>query len=152
METQNVSSQLFTKQLKPGERAGSSGCKESIDNKFFTTCINDSDSDVAIENAFQKQLDLTEYYKGPAVFDAMKKNYMDQTLDYPEAPVVKPVARIPPPVSVTPMTTVGPTDFLNKSIKESFGKREMLLWEKLLIALMAVLLILMIVFVIYINK
>jgi hypothetical protein len=102
MESQNVSAQLYFKQL-PGQEGN-------------------SDSDANIEYAFQKQLDLSEYYKSKGVFESMKKDYMDKTMEgsvTPEEPVriaqpVKPVLTPTPPD-----IKVGPRDFINKS---SFGK------------------------------
>ena len=79
METQNVSAQLFVKNL-PSEDIVF-GCKPDMDSFNLTTCVDPVQSDSQIENAFQKQLDLTEYYKSPGVFDAMKKMYHDQTME-----------------------------------------------------------------------
>ena len=65
METQNVSAQLFVKNLPKNSEISE----------------DPVESDTQIENAFQKQLDLTEYYKSPNVFDAMKKQFQDQTME-----------------------------------------------------------------------
>lgn len=104
VESQSVSAQLYYKQLpnQPGN----------------------PDSDATIENAFQKQLDLSEYYKSKPVFEAMKKDYMDKTMEgsvAPDEPV--PISRpiktelIPTPNNIP----VGPRDFINKGIKSTFG-------------------------------
>lgn len=88
METQNVSAQLFVKNLPKNSE------------------IN-LESDTQIENAFQKQLDLTEYYKSPNVFDAMKKQFQDQTME------------AEPPGTQEQDIPVGTSEAL--ATKESFG-------------------------------
>jgi hypothetical protein len=113
METQNVSAQLFTKQLPDDSRATSYGCQNDFNTTGLTTCVDPVLSDAALENAFQKQLDLTEYYKSPMVFDTMKRHFMDQTM---EAPVV--TQNDSPPVTL-PITK---TEFIKKQIKETFGE------------------------------
>ena len=68
METsQNVSAQLYFNQL-PTEKT------------------NDFESDKLIENAFQSQLNLSEYYKSPGVFNKMKELYLDKTMEGSAAP------------------------------------------------------------------
>ena len=74
MESQSVSAQLYFKQL-PNQQGGPG-------------------SDSSIEEAFQKQLDLSEYYKSKTVFDTMKRDYMDKTMEGsvsppPEVPIVQ---------------------------------------------------------------
>ena len=64
METQNVSAQIYFKQLPPDPT---------------------NPNDTNIEGAFQSQLDLSEYYKSPGVFTTMKKTYMDQTMEGSES-------------------------------------------------------------------
>ena len=120
METQNVSAQLFAKHLPSENLATSTGCK--YDPKYYTLCVDDAGSDASIENAFQQQLNLTEYYKSPQVFESMKKNFMDQTMDYNDAPVIQPVIR-PQPIS-EPMLPVGPTDYFPSEIRETFGEKK----------------------------
>ena len=104
MDTQNVSAQLYFKQL------------ENIDGN--------AQSDASIENTFQKQLDLSEYYKSKNVFESMKKDYMDKTMEGSDTPELEvPIARATPPV-LTPTPNkipVGPRDFINKGIKSTFG-------------------------------
>ena len=63
MEPQNVSAQLYHNQL-PNVLAS-----------------NDQESDQVIENAFQSQLNLSEYYKSPAVFESMKQEYTSKTME-----------------------------------------------------------------------
>jgi len=108
METQNVSAQLYFKQL--ANQAG---------NQM---------SDASIEDAFQKQLDLSEYYKSPGVFEKMKSDYMDKTMEGSDTPPKEvPVSQIKQQSQIentprpTPKNTpVGPRDFLNKN-KSTFG-------------------------------
>lgn len=79
--SQNISAQLFVKELPPSNRADYTGCKQDFKIDKFTTCVEDIPSDVAVENAFQKQLSLSEYYKSPYVFDTIKRDYMSKTMD-----------------------------------------------------------------------
>ena len=119
METQNVSAQLFNKQLPQSALTTSYGCKGG-DN----TCTDEITSDRNIENAFQSQLNLTEYYKSPNVFDTMKKYYTDQTIDVNPEPVIseKPSQIIlPPPLPALQSAPVVPTS-ISKYSKESFGE------------------------------
>jgi len=102
MESQNVSAQLYFKQLANIE--------------------GNADSDASIENTFQKQLDLSEYYKSKYVFESMKKDYMDKTMEgseapYPDVPVAKQMTPNLVPTEIK--VPVGPRDFLNK--KSTFG-------------------------------
>jgi hypothetical protein len=79
--SENVSAQLFVKELPPTGRAYFDGARQDFRSKYLTTNVDNVESDTAIENAFQKQLELTEYYKSPAVFDTIKDNYMSKTMD-----------------------------------------------------------------------
>jgi hypothetical protein len=79
--SQNISAQLFVKELPAAQRADYTGCKQNFNSAEFTTCVNDTESDNAVENAFQKQLNLSEYYKSPEVFNTIKNNYMEKTMD-----------------------------------------------------------------------
>lgn len=121
METQNVSAQLYNKQLPSDQAAGNYNCE--VTYPYLSTCVDDVKTDTQIENAFQDQLNLSEYYKSPGVFNAIKRDFMDQTMENENTPVagVKPEPT-PPPVPVK--IPVGPTDFLNKFIKESFGSSD----------------------------
>ena len=69
--SQNISAQLFVKVLPSPSTANYNGCKQDFRSPYLTTCVNNVDSDTAIENAFQQQLNLTEYYKSPAVFNTI---------------------------------------------------------------------------------
>jgi hypothetical protein len=68
MDTQNVSAQLYFKQLPVDPNATS------------------VQSDAEIENAFQKQLNLASYYKTPGVFNEIKNKYIDKTIGYLQVP------------------------------------------------------------------
>ena len=117
MDTQNVSAQLYFKQLPEDPSAASYNCQNTFPN--LSTCVENVATDTQIENAFQKQLNLSEYYKSPEVFDTMKKTFMDRTMEqFVES---SGIPQPPKPPSVPTVIPVGPTDFLNKYIKESFG-------------------------------
>ena len=109
MDTRNVSAQLYFKQLP--EENSSFGYPNPKSNV---------ETDAQIEDAFQKQLNLSEYYKSPEVFNTIKQNFMDQTIEGQDAPKeeIKPQPTPPPVATKIP---VGPTDFLYKFIKEGFG-------------------------------
>ena len=79
MDTQNVSAQLYNQQLNTDPKDGKYGCDDTY--PYLSTCVNNKESDNNIENAFQKQLDLSEYYKSPNVFNSMKERYMDKTME-----------------------------------------------------------------------
>ena len=119
MESQNVSAQLYFKQLSP--EAGNAA------------------SDSNIETAFQKQLDLSEFYKQKNVFEMMKKDYMDQTMEGsvtppPEVPVVVPES---PSITPTPINKkVGPRDFINKSTFGASSSRNIFTLTNLAIFIM----------------
>jgi hypothetical protein len=118
METQNVSAQLYFKQLPEDRDAASYNCQDTYPN--LSTCVDNISTDAQIETAFQKQLNLSEYYKSPEVFDTMKREFTDQTMDGQNQPVSTEQPQ-PKPPAVPTVIPVGPTDFLNKFIKESFG-------------------------------
>ena len=77
--TQNISAQLFVKELP--ERAIFTGCQQDFNTPYLTTCVNNVESGREVENAFQSQLSLSEYYKSPGVFDTIKRDYMSRTMD-----------------------------------------------------------------------
>ena len=125
MEITNVSAQLFNKQLKPSELASYYGCKDDINTNYLTTCVDSTRSDAALENTFQKQLDLSDYYKGKTVFENVKKDFMDKAMgqqisDEQMFPTEEPPKR-PAAKKIVPD---GPRDFLEKTVKakEFFGK------------------------------
>ena len=68
MDTQNVSAQLYFKQLP------------------MQANVSDVQNDANIEDAFQKQLNLTSYYKTPGVFNEIKNKYIDKTIGYLQVP------------------------------------------------------------------
>ena len=129
MDTQNISAQIFTKQLPPDARASYYGCKNDLNinpnTNHLTTCVDYIQTDKNIENAFQKQMDLADYYKSKSIFNSMKKQFQDQTMEGMNA---TDEVRFPP---VEPEKTisekilpVGPRDTMFSSIlsKEFFGK------------------------------
>jgi hypothetical protein len=118
MDTQNVSAQLYFKQLPLDNAAGSYNCTNIPSG--LSTCVDPVSSDREIETAFQQQLDLSEYYKSPQVFDAVKRQYMDQTMENKNTPTPLVRRRNNPP-KVPLKLPVGPTDFLRNYIKEGFG-------------------------------
>jgi len=122
--TQNISAQLFSKELIPlTGRATYTGCETDFTTPYLTTCVNNESSDIAVENAFQKQLNLSEYYKSPYVFDTMKRDYMSKTMDHEHdtGNVVIDNGTLPEVSSTPAVLPVGPTDFLQNRIKEGFG-------------------------------
>ena len=119
MNTQNVSAQLYVKQLTPDPQAGLYGC-DSQTYPYLSTCVDNVATDANIENAFQKQLDLSEYYKSPEVFKVMKAKYMDKTMEGEKTESIK-VPNLPAPIIAPTLIPSGPTDFLKKMLKSSFG-------------------------------
>jgi hypothetical protein len=87
METQNVSAQVYFKQLPTDPNAGRYGCNNT--DNLLSTCVNDVETDANIENAFQSQFGLSEYYKTPGVFNAIKTDFIDKTMGN-EGPVKLP--------------------------------------------------------------
>ncbi len=118
MDTQNVSAQLYFKQLPDDRASGSYNCNDVYPN--LSTCVNDVDTDAQIEKAFQEQLDLSERYKSSEIFNSMKKEFMDKTMETENTPVSS-LKQPPQPPPVPVKIRVGPTDFLKKFIKEGFG-------------------------------
>ena len=119
--SQNISAQLFVKELPAANRADFTGCKQDFSSQNFTTCVNNVDSDAAVENAFQSQLSLSEYYKSPEVFNTIKNNYMSQTVEghfETEQVNLTPQRSMPPEVSSATMNEDLKTVFKGK---ESFG-------------------------------
>jgi len=109
---ENVAAQLFVKELPPTGRAYFDGAQQDFRSKYLTTNVDNVESDTAIENAFQKQLELTEYYKSPAVFETIKNDYMSKTMDSEYE--LKKVEQ------VTEKTGSQPID-INVGTKSSFG-------------------------------
>ena len=122
--TQNISAQLFVKELPAAQRADFNGCQQDFRSPNFTTCVEPVSSDSAVEQAFQKQLSLSEYYKSPEVFNTIKTNYMAKTMEghfeTEEVQVGPTPMTMPPEVSSTPVSVpVGPRDFIQGGIKNS---------------------------------
>jgi len=116
-ETQNVSAQIFTKQLPSNEKATYYGCKNDYLTDNLTTCVDYIDSDTAIENAFQDQLNLSDYYKGRSVFETIKREYMNQTMEKTTDEVRFPPQPLTHSSKTVPNVTVGPRDQVLKSIE-----------------------------------
>jgi len=116
--TQNISAQLFAKELPSSDRADFGGCKQEP-SIYLTTCVNNTESDAAVENAFQSQLNLSEYYKSPYVFDTIKRDYMSKTMDSAYTTQKVDLG----PQQITGETGSQPQDVVNfvKTGKESFG-------------------------------
>ncbi len=125
MDTQNVSAQLYFKQLPMDPNSGRYGCN-SQGSQFETTCVSDIISDANIENAFQSQFGLSEYYKTPGVFNAIKNAFMDRTLggemDQTENPPMKMEINPAPPVpSQNSKSNFGDIDLFSVSIGGLLG-------------------------------
>jgi hypothetical protein len=129
METQNISAQLFVKQLPQAQLASFDGAKTDYNTNYLNTSVNYPDSDKNIEDAFQKQLDLSDYYKSVQVFDTMKKVFDTNEGTFntnANIPVDRDLKKNPFSSKILP---VGPRDsvydqpddsLVNKA-KESFG-------------------------------
>ena len=117
--TQNISAQLFAKELPTPSQANFNGCKQDFTSPYLTTCLNNVASDAAVENAFQKQLNLSEYYKSPYVFETIKRDYMSKTMD---ASYTTQKVNLGP-VELTGETGSQPPDVVDfvKTGKETFG-------------------------------
>jgi hypothetical protein len=150
--SQNISAQLFVKELPSSQRANYTGCQQDFKSPYLTTCINNVSSDIDVEDAFQKQLNLSEYYKSPEVFNTIKNNYMEKTMEgHFETKVVDLDPSRVPQVSSAPLKIpVGPRDFIQNGIKETFGSTSTFMGMDMkmiiLIILIAVIAILLFVF------
>jgi hypothetical protein len=80
METNNISAQLYKKQLAGDPDAGKFGCVNQY-GEDLQTCVDDTNSKYQIENAFQSQLDLSDAYKSKQVYEKMKNMFHDQTME-----------------------------------------------------------------------
>ena len=108
MDTQNVSAQLYFKQLP------ASASETSVNFNVET--------DAQIETAFQEQLNLSEIYKSPEIFNQIKEKFMNET-NLDESTSIKfEQSQVPSPPQVPVKIPVGPEDFLRRFIKEGFGK------------------------------
>jgi hypothetical protein len=143
MDTQNVSAQLYLKQLPADPSAGSFNCGDTYPN--LSTCVDNVATDEQIENAFQEQLDLSLIYKSPEIFNKVKEEFMEKTMEAENTPVssIKPP---PEPPSVPLNKNVSSTDFLRAYIKEGFGK------TSVSIALVVLILLVLIGAIYYVNK
>jgi len=144
METQNVSAQLYSKQLPFDPSTASYNCQNTYPN--LSTCVDNTQSDANIEEAFQKQFKLSLYYKSPEVFNTMKKDFMDQTMEHENEPSQEQLPTMiepPEPPSVQTVIPVGPTDFLKKYLKEGFGSTSSIPWIVILIIVIAIIVAIM---------
>ena len=142
METQNISAQLFVKQLPQAQLASFDGAKTDYNTNYLNTSVNYPESDRNIEEAFQKQLDLSDYYKSVQVFDTMKKifdtnegNFNTTTNIVPDRNLKKnPFKGNILPVGPRDSVFDEPNDSLVNKTKESFGNihkisKESLSWN-----------------------
>jgi hypothetical protein len=140
--SQNISAQLFVKELPNANRADFNGCKQDFNTEYYTTCDDGLASDTAIENAFQTQLNLTEYYKSPNVFETLKNDYMSKTMDatYETEKVDLNPQMITSGTGASPISLqVGSRDLINGGLKSSFGAMSSSTNTFLIIAIVAVL-------------
>ena len=121
MDTQNVSAQLYMKQL-PNDSMESSYCGDS--NGYLNTCVNATKSDAMIENAFQQQMELAEIFKSPQIFENTKNTFMNQVMGYTEPGPVSEITQLIPRESSRriPKETMKPSKSLPSTVKESFGE------------------------------
>jgi hypothetical protein len=154
MEVTNISAQLFNKQLPPDQRATYYGCNNDMLTRNLTTCVPYISSDDQIEGTFQKQLDLSDYYKGNSVFEEIKKDFMDRVMENenkPEDPLF-PIKEPEITSEAKIVIPVGPRDNLFESIqKEFFGKKSGKN-NGLMLILMALLIFVIIMLLINIKK
>jgi hypothetical protein len=143
MDTQNVSAQLYLKQLPADRQAGSFNCDDAYPN--LSTCVDNVATDAQIENAFQDQLDLSLIYKSPEIFNKVKEEFMEKTMEAENTPVSE-VKSIPDPPSIPLNKKVSSTDFLYGFVKEGFGK------TTVSVALVVLILLVLTGIVYYFNK
>ena len=129
METQNISAQLFVKQLPQAQLASFDGARTDYNTNHLTTSVNYPDSDRNIEEAFQKQLDLSDYYKSVQVFDKMKQVFDTNEGTFNTTANIAPDRDLKKNLFSNNILPVGPRDtiyntssdsLVNKA-KESFG-------------------------------
>jgi len=143
MDTQNVSAQLYLKQLPADSQASSFNCSDTYPN--LSTCVDNVATDAQIENAFQDQLDLSLIYKSPEIFNKVKEEFMEKTMEAENTPVSG-IKQSPTPPSIPLKKRVGNTDFLRAYIKEGFGQTTMS------IALVVLILLVLIGAIYYVNS
>ena len=138
MDTQNVSAQLYLKQLPADPSSGSFNCSNTYPN--LSTCVDNVSTDAQIENAFQDQLDLSLIYKSPEIFKKTKEEFMDKTMESENEPVdiTTYLPPPPPPPSVPIKKRVGSTDFLRAYIKEGFGKTSSCIFMVVLVLILLI--------------
>jgi hypothetical protein len=136
MDTQNVSAQLYFKQLLVDPDTGKFNCEVVPDG--LSTCVDPVSSDAQIENAYQEQLSLSEKYKSPEIFQVMKQTFMDQTMENENTPVYRYEKPEPVPPSVPITIPSGAEDRLKRFVKESFGGNSTLAFVIILLAVLAI--------------
>ena len=108
---QNVSQQLFTKQLNVPDQASNYGCYNDLTLKFLSTCVDPLQSQVEIETAYQEQIKLAEYYKTQKIYSSGSKQQQQRIINTP-APFINdvPILNTQPPLmnQVPFMGTQGP--------------------------------------------
>lgn len=124
MEVQNVSAQLFMKQLPSEQLATHYGCDdpEIVIPKELSLCDDFKESKLKIESAFQQQLTLSELYKSNLIFESIKKDYMGKIMEGEQtsSPILDAVYT--EPVRAGYPESSGYTGPLGKMSKETFGK------------------------------
>ena len=138
METQNISAQLFVKQLPQAQLASFDGARTDYNTNYLNTSVNYPDSDKNIEETFQKQMDLSDYYKSSQVFEKMKQVFDTNEGTFNTTSNIVPDKDTKKNQFNKPILPVGPRDSLvnkakeyskesfgnvNKYSKESFGKK-----------------------------
>ena len=132
METQNISAQLFVKQLPQAQLASFDGAKTDYNTNYLNTSVNYPDSDRNIEEAFQKQLDLSDYYKSSQVFEKMKQIFDTNEGTFNTTSEILPDKELKKNPFPRPILPVGPRDSVFEKVdslvdkaKESFGNVNM---------------------------
>jgi len=161
METQNISAQLFVKQLPQAQLASFDGARTDYNTNHLTTSVNYPDSDRNIEEAFQKQLDLSDYYKSVQVFDKMKQVFDTNEGTFNTTATIPVDRDLKKNLFSNNILPVGPRDSVynepndslvnkakesfrnvNRHSKESFGKGDSNYWIWIIIAVVFVIFLL----------
>jgi len=161
METQNISAQLFVKQLPQAQLASFDGARTDYNTNHLTTSVNYPDSDRNIEEAFQKQLDLSDYYKSVQVFDKMKQVFDTNEGTFNTTATIPVDRDLKKNLFSNNILPVGPRDSVynepndslvnkakesfgnvNRHSKESFGKGDSNYWIWIIIAVVVVIFLL----------
>jgi len=168
METQNISAQLFVKQLPQAQLASFDGARTDYNTNNLTTSVNYPDSDRNIEEAFQKQLDLSDYYKSVQVFDKMKQVFDTNEGNFNTTAIIPVDRDLKKNLFSNSILPVGPRDSVfnepndslvnkakesfgnvNKYSKESFGKGDSNYWIWIIIIAVFVIFLLIVGYIKY---